>query len=711
MPDLKVPLLKGDRVADDVQYRSHLPVNMYGVINPVHSVDGFMTSHSGFEQIGTSPGRDRGGIFNERLGQHLRVSGDTLIRVRSDGSIAEIGPIPGSGTQTSQASLPYSFNTQAIITGGRMWLYDGGSLTEVTDLDLGYPIDGCFIDGYYFLTDGETLYHTELDNEASIEPLKFATSEFSPDPTVGVAKTQDNQVMVFNRYTTEFFYNAGQEGFVFQRVAGKATKVGIIGTHCKVEMNGLFFCLGSAKEEAPTMLIIGAGKAQNYSTREVDNLLSTYTEGELRRTIMSTRTDDRDQLVYIHLMRHTLLYNHTIAEAIGKDYAWTILKAGILDDDPWLPINIIYDRDLNAWVSGVRTSGPGAPDPYSPSAYYNALRQIGADGIWILDDAPGSSVAADSSPFNHPLSIFGTRNYLQPSFIDDNGGSMYFGTDGYVIRGGGDLITSRNIALGFISTVPDAVARRVVAQFSDTTDAGIAVSVVDTGVRIELITDGDVTSHDNTVAVAVADGDAVTVDLDLDAAGVFTYRVYINYALGATVSGDMAATVTLDATSRIFAMFTTEGRMQYLWLKNGGITTENAATLLQGLTDNDAANSNRPVSGIVKFNDRLGSQDGNPVEYILTTPFINLESASIDEIEVETIPGLAVDEIRAFLSVTYDGLSYSREWTLTYSKSKGDLGRRFIFRRIGYCRQWMGFKLRLVTTEKVAFANMVVRYG
>jgi hypothetical protein len=396
---------------------------------------------------------------------------------------------------------------------------------------------------------------------------------------------------------------------------------------------------------------------------------------------------------------------------MGKDFAWTILKSGILRDEPWLPINIIYDRDRNAWIGGVRVSGTGVPDPYSPSAYYNALLGIDVDGVWIMNDEAGSTVAADSSNYDRPLSLIGTRNYMQPSFIDDNGGSMFFASDGYAIRGGGDVVTSRDITVGFISTVEDTLAARVAVEFSEVESAIFSVSVVDTGVRVTLTPDGGVIASSITTAVAVSDGDAVTVDLSLDAAGVFSYDVYVNYVLAGSESGDMADTVTLDATSRIFAMFGTEGRMQYLWAKSGGLTDTNVSTLLAGLNNNDSENSNRPVSGIIQFNDTKGSQDGNPTEYILTTPFINLERASIDEIEIETIPGLTVGEVTAFLSVTYDGLSYSKEWTLVYSGNKGDVNRRFIFRRIGYCRQWMGFKLRLVTTEKVAFANMVVRYG
>ena len=100
-----------------------------------------------------------------------------------------------------------------------MFLYDPvGGFREVVDADLGSPIDGVWIDGYYFLTDGQYIYHTDLTDEAAIDPLKFATAEFMPDLSLGVAKTQDNKVIVFGRYTIEYFTNAATPNFAFSRI-------------------------------------------------------------------------------------------------------------------------------------------------------------------------------------------------------------------------------------------------------------------------------------------------------------------------------------------------------------------------------------------------------------------------------------------------------------------------------------------------------------
>jgi hypothetical protein len=194
--DTPITFIKGDKHGDEVDYRDYLPVNMTGILRKILGVDGYMYELPGLTEIGQGIGIDRGGVWNERLINHYRISGDNLVQVNASGAATSLGTISG----LDRASLPYSFDTQGIIADGKFWLWDGSTLTQVVDPDIGVPIDGVWIDGYYMLTDGEYLYHTDLGAETSINSLQYATSQFSPDPTVGLGKTQDNKVIAFNRY-------------------------------------------------------------------------------------------------------------------------------------------------------------------------------------------------------------------------------------------------------------------------------------------------------------------------------------------------------------------------------------------------------------------------------------------------------------------------------------------------------------------------------
>jgi hypothetical protein len=347
-PETIFTLIKGDEMGSETDYRDQLPINMTAVIKPLFGAAGYMIQSPGLTQYGSGSGVDRGGIWNERQSEHFRVSGTDLISVDSAGTKTVLGTISGSDT----ASVPYSFNTQGIVADGRFWLYDSvGGFREVTDPDLGDPIDCVWVDGYYFFTDGDFIYHTDITDEESIDPLKFATSEFSPDPSLGVGKTQDNKVIVFNRYTIEYFVNDASEDFSFARVQTRAAKIGIVGTHAKAEMGDKWYFLGSRKEEALSVHMLGVGQATKIASREVDKVIGTYTEDELKTAVVESREEDGQSHLLVHLPNHVLQYNDAIAKAMGPSMAWSILATGT-DQSPWRGKHGVFEPRKGVWVYG-----------------------------------------------------------------------------------------------------------------------------------------------------------------------------------------------------------------------------------------------------------------------------------------------------------------------------------------------------------------------
>jgi hypothetical protein len=274
--------------------------------------------------------------------------------------------------------MPYSFNTQCIIADGKMFLYDPvGGFREVVDPDLGLPIDGVWIDGYYFMTDGEYLFHTDIDDEESIDPLKFATSEFSPDPTLGVAKTQDNKVIVFNRYSTEYFINVAADNFAFTRQPTRAQKIGIVATHAKIEIAGQWVIVGSRKNESLGVHSVGIGSSVKISSREIDKILKQYTEPELADMRVEAREEDAINLIYFHLPNETLCFNATAAATSGPAKSWSIITTGQAGD-PWRAINGVNDTRLNKWLYGDQT------DTSIGVINDSSFSQYGERSEWVL---------------------------------------------------------------------------------------------------------------------------------------------------------------------------------------------------------------------------------------------------------------------------------------------------------------------------------------
>lgn len=351
MPNQQMNFIKGDKVGSETDYRDALPVNMTAVNRPILASSGYMLQLPGLTLHGTGEGIDRGGIWNSRFNAHYRVSGERLIEVNSDGATTERGTVPGNDT----VEFAYSFNNLAIIASGRMFLYNPtDGLREVTDGDLGNPIDICWIDQYFFMTDGSNLFHTEITDESMIDPLDFATSEFSPDFTYGVEKTVDNRVLVFNRYSCEVFQNDASENFAFARVPGLSMNVGIVGTHAKAPINDLFACVGNRKEEAVSVYLIAPGQESKIATREIEKILGEYKETDLRNVIVETREDDGYQHILFHLPRETLLFNQTVAQtsSAGLADAWSIIKSDVVGDQEYRGVHGVFDNNIGKWIYG-----------------------------------------------------------------------------------------------------------------------------------------------------------------------------------------------------------------------------------------------------------------------------------------------------------------------------------------------------------------------
>lgn len=348
MPTMNVNLIKGDKVSSKTDYRDNLPVNMYAVERPILGAVGYMLCYPGLTKITDGSGVDRGAFYNDRQKNLFRVSGTKLIDVSDDGVKTELGSISGSG----QAAMDYSFNTQCVIADGKMFLYDGSTFSEVTDSDLGNPIDVVWVDGYYFLTDGEYIYHTNITDESQIDPLKFATAEFMPDESLGLAKTQDDKVIVFGRYSTQYFDNAATENFAFKWLKNRGQNIGIVATHAKTETIGKWYITGGRREESLGVHAITLGGAKKVSTREIDKILGEYTEPELSDMRMESRVEDGTAFVIIHLPNEVLCFNETIAQKFGIGLAWTILKSDVVGDAPYRGINAVFDARTGQWNVG-----------------------------------------------------------------------------------------------------------------------------------------------------------------------------------------------------------------------------------------------------------------------------------------------------------------------------------------------------------------------
>lgn len=335
---MQIPILSGIFADGSPNFRTSYPKNMVPVPKATGISEGYLRPGEGIVELGTGPGVNRGGInWN---GTIYRVMGTKLVSIAADNTVTEIGDVGTGGRVT----FDYGFTYLAIASGGRLYLYDGTTLTQVTDPDLGTVLDVVWVDGYYMTTDGEFLVVTDLDDPFSVNPLKYGSAEADPDPVEGLLKLR-NEIYALNRYTIEVFDNVGATGFPFQRIPGAQIQKGCVGTHANcVFMDNIAF-LGGGRNEAPGIYLGANGNAQKISTREIEEILQTYTEEELSVAFLEERVNQAHMHLIVHLPRHTLVFDGAATQALSVP-VWFTLSSTLVGDGIWNACTCIwaYDR-------------------------------------------------------------------------------------------------------------------------------------------------------------------------------------------------------------------------------------------------------------------------------------------------------------------------------------------------------------------------------
>lgn len=342
-----VPILNGITADANADWRTSYPRNLIPVPKDTGLSKGYLRFAPGLAQFATGPGIDRGAInWN---GVCYRVMGEELVRVNGDGTVTSIGAITGTG----QVSLDYGATYLMIVADLKAWLYDGATLTEITDTDLGDPLDGIWVDGYYLFTDGEHLIVTELANSFSIDPLKYGASEIDPDPVNGVFRLR-GEVYALNRYTIEVFNNVGGTGFPFQRVTGAMITKGCVGTHAKTLFSDTLAWVGSGRNEPCSVYMAGGGQAQKIATREIEIRLAAYTEEQLASVVVEARADRMHQHLLVHLPGETLVYDAAASAAV-QEPVWFSLGSSALGDGAYRARNFVWC--YGKWLCGDTEDG------------------------------------------------------------------------------------------------------------------------------------------------------------------------------------------------------------------------------------------------------------------------------------------------------------------------------------------------------------------
>lgn len=317
---MQIPILSGIYTDACADFRTAYPVNMTPVPKSTGVSSGYLRPAEGAISQGHGPGLPRGAIVWN--GVCYRVMDTSLVSVAADGTVTVLGDV-GYG---EHCTFAYSFDRLAITSGGKLYYWDGATLTQVTDQYLGTALTVTWVDGYFVTTDGTYIVITELSDPFSVNPLKYGSSEVDPDQIVAVLKLR-NEVTAVNRYTIESFDNVGGSLFPFERIEGAQLQKGAVGTFAVCVFADAIAFLGSGRNEACGVYLGVNATTTKLSTMEIDAMLAGYTTSELEKVVLEARVHSAHQHLWVRLPDRTLVYDLSASQLIGEPIWFQLTSA------------------------------------------------------------------------------------------------------------------------------------------------------------------------------------------------------------------------------------------------------------------------------------------------------------------------------------------------------------------------------------------------
>ncbi len=186
--------------------------------------------------------RDRG--MAEHLGTLYKVTDTTLYSVDATGTETTLGTIPGTG----RAIIEGIGSSVVIVTDGVPYVWNGSTLTTVTDGDLETPNAAAHINNQIIYDgDGGRFVSSDVGDATSINGLNYATAESDADDIV--RPWVFNQTLyLFGDKTIEPWWNSGVGNPPFDRIENATIQVGLAAIYSVANTKDFTYFLGDDKQ-------------------------------------------------------------------------------------------------------------------------------------------------------------------------------------------------------------------------------------------------------------------------------------------------------------------------------------------------------------------------------------------------------------------------------------------------------------------------------
>ncbi len=194
----------------------------------------------GLKLFGTVSGTSDRGML-EHKGALYKVTDTALYSVDLNGSHTSLGTIPGS----DRCIMEGIGNSVVLTTEGKAYIYNGTTLSEITDPDLETPNTCAHLNNQIIYDgDGGRFAVSDVGDAATINGLNYATAESDADDLVRVYAF--NQLLyLFGEKSIETWFNTGSGNPPFERVEGGIVRVGLGAIHSVANTPDLIFFFGS----------------------------------------------------------------------------------------------------------------------------------------------------------------------------------------------------------------------------------------------------------------------------------------------------------------------------------------------------------------------------------------------------------------------------------------------------------------------------------
>jgi hypothetical protein len=221
-------------------------------------------------------GLDRGGaVFN---GVIHRVNGDNFISVSSSGTKTLIGTIPGS----EYCYFASNSGVLVIVTGGSAYLYDGATLSTITDIDLGSPWTVATLNNYWiYASVSSTFTVSDFATPESIPTNYVASAESDGDNIVRAYSFQE-RIYFFGERTIEPWYFTGSGEPPLARETGGVIAKGLGARGSVANNNDFVFFLASDH----SVYKLSGYQVQPVLNQQIAKLFEDYTISDARGYVL-----------------------------------------------------------------------------------------------------------------------------------------------------------------------------------------------------------------------------------------------------------------------------------------------------------------------------------------------------------------------------------------------------------------------------------------